>query len=182
MIAKEISNLKPKKAVCSNDIQTKILKNFEDLFATFMYNNYNKSLLDGTFPEELKTAKVAPFYKNKNCTDKNNYRLVSIWSNISKIYGRYFYNKMYDYYDRIFLKYQCGFSKWQSPLNCLHYLTEKIKQARDNNNVFAALLTDLSKAFDCITHELLNTKLNAYGDDVVLVSLLLTLNRFDLLF
>ena len=52
-----------------------------------MYNNYNKSLLDGTFPEELKTAKVAPFYKNKNCTDKNNYRPVNIWSNISKIYG-----------------------------------------------------------------------------------------------
>ena len=44
-------------------------------------------------------------------------------------------------------------------------MSEKIKQARDNNNVFAAVLTDLSKVFDCINHELLIAKLNVYGFD-----------------
>ena len=42
-------------------------------------------------------------------------------------------------------------------------MIEKIKQARDNNNVFPAFLTDLFKAFDCINHELLIAKQNAYG-------------------
>ena len=32
----------------------------------------------------------------------------------------------------------------------------------DNNKMFGALLTDLSKAFDCLDHELLVAKLNAY--------------------
>ena len=165
MIAKEISNLKSGKAVPSNDIPTKIIKDFKDLFATFIYNNYNKCLLDGTFPEDLKTAEVVPVYKKKKRTDKNNYRPVSILSNISKIYERSFYNQMYDYFDSIFSKYQCGFSKGHSPQHCPLYMTEKIKQGRDNNNVFAAVLTNLPKPFDCIKHELLIAKLNAYGFD-----------------
>ena len=111
IIAKEISNLKSGKAVRSNDIPTKIIKDLKDLFATFIYNNYSKSLLDGTFPEDLKTAKFVPVYKKKKSTDKNNYRPVSILSNISKIYERSFYNQMYDYFDNIFSKYQCGLGK-----------------------------------------------------------------------
>ena len=72
MIAKETSNLMPRKTVRSNDTPAKILKDFEDLFATFIYNNENKSLLDGAFSEDLKTAEVAPVYKKKKRTDKNN--------------------------------------------------------------------------------------------------------------
>ena len=42
-------------------------------------------------------------------------------------------------------------------------MTEKIKEARDNNQVCAAVLTDLSKAFNCLLHDLLLAKLHAFG-------------------
>ena len=41
-----------------------------------------------------------------------------------------------------------------------------MKEARDNNKVCAAVLTDLSKAFDCFLPELLIEKLNAFGFDL----------------
>ena len=41
-------------------------------------------------------------------------------------------------------------------------MIDKWKKAVDNHNVFGAVLTDLSKAFDCICHDLLIAKLNSY--------------------
>ena len=50
-----------------------------------------------------------------------------------------------------------------STQNCLLNLLDKWKNSTDKGKAFGALLTDLSKAFDCLDHELLTAKLNAYG-------------------
>ena len=45
-------------------------------------------------------------------------------------------------------------------------LSEKLRKIRDEKGVFAAVLTDLSKVFDCIQDQLLIAKLSAYGFDM----------------
>ena len=67
------------------------------------------------------------------------------------------------YFDEIFSKYQYGFRKAYSFQQCLLALLENCKAAADKGKVFGALLTDFSKAFDCLNHELLVAKLNMYG-------------------
>ena len=42
----------------------------------------------------------------------------------------------------------------------------------DNGDAFGALMTDLCKAFDCLHHELLIAKLDAYAFDIKSVKLI----------
>ena len=86
---------------------------------------------------------------------KENYRPVSILSNISKIYETCLYNELSNYFEDIFSDYQFGFRKGISAQQCLIILIETWKKHIDNKESFGALLTDLSKAFDCVNHELL---------------------------
>ena len=62
-----------------------------------------------------------------------------------------------------FSMYQCGFRKGINPQHCLIAMLEKWNLRKDKGDSFGALLTDLSKAFECLSHELLIAKLVAYG-------------------
>ena len=45
------------------------------------------------------------------------------------------------------------------------------KEATDNNKAFGALLTDLLKTFDCLSHDLFIVKLYAYGNGIDLLNI-----------
>ena len=74
-------------------------------------------------------------------------------------------NQIYPYLKTICSKYQCGFRKGFNAQHCLIAMTEKWRQSLDSGGQAVAVVTDLSKAFDCFDHELLIAKLNAYGFD-----------------
>jgi len=60
-------------------------------------------------------------------------------------------------------KLLCGFRKGHSTQHALIRLVQKWQSCLDNNEVVGTVLMDLSKAYDCLNHELLIAKLHAYG-------------------
>ena len=86
-------------------------------------------------------------------------RPVSILTNASKTYENLIHNQLYDYFDDIISPIQLGFRKVYSTQHCLLVMLKKFKESVDKDNEFGALLTDLSKAFDCIDQKLSITEL-----------------------
>ena len=90
-----------------------------------------------------------------------NYRPVSVLPVFSKIFERLRSKQLLEFFDNILSKFQCGFRKSYGAQHCLLLMLEIWKEATDNNKAFRALLTDLSKAFNCLSHDLLIVKLHA---------------------
>ena len=62
---------------------------------------------------------------------------------------------MSQFFENILSKYQGGLQRGFSTQQCLLLMLEKWKRYVDNSKMFGALITNLSKAFDCLDHELL---------------------------
>ena len=95
-IEQQLKNLNPKKASQDTDIPTRILKE-------------NSELL----------------FKRDSRNKVQNYRPVSILSNLSKVYEKCLFNEMTTHFDDILIKYRRGFRKGFSSQQCLTVLVKK---------------------------------------------------------
>ena len=168
-IEKEMKSLNLNKASHSSDIPTNILKQNVYFFSPFILGYVNKSISSSTFPSMLKLADITPVYKKDSRYEKSNYRPISVLPNLSKIFENVLYGQISSFFENIFSKYQTGFRKDFNPQSCLVAMIEKFKKSLDQGGEYAALLTDPSKGFDCLPHNLIIAKLHAYGFDKALL-------------
>ena len=156
-------NLDPKKVAQKDDMKTNLLKKNADPFCEIRMwrHQWFNSFLQNFPPNWNKRTSYQHIKKSK--LSKENYRPISIHPNVSKIYKRCLYDQIASYFEHIFSRYEYGFRKGYSAQHCLLATVEEWEKVVDEKGVFGALLTDLSKVFDCIPHDLIIAKLEANG-------------------
>ena len=162
-ISKQIDKLSSRKATGHDGISTKLLKLAKPVVVEPIRNMVNLSFSTATFPNRLKTAQVVPIHKKNSTLDKGNYRPVSILPIVSKIFERSINSQLTDYFNNHFNPYLSAFRPGYGCQSTLLKTVEDWKRALDDNKYVAAILMDLSKAFDCLPHDLLIYKLQCYG-------------------
>ena len=139
----QLVKLDPKKASPQEAIPAKILQANADLYSSPLTGIFNNLVVDCAFPDDLKLADISSLCKKDDNMRKQNYRPISLLPAVSKVLG--------------------GFRKGYNTQHVLLNFLQKCKASLDNKELAGAILMDLSKAFDCINHDLLIAKLAAYG-------------------
>ena len=138
------------------------MKENAKFFAGQICHQFNEAICSSKFPATLKFANVTPVFKQGTRNLKDNYKPISVLPIISKIFEKLICRQLSNHFNNIFPKLKCRFRKGFNAQHCIFLMIDKWKKAIHNNKVFGSLLTDLSKAFDCVCHDLPITKLHAY--------------------
>ena len=161
-VKKVIKYLHKNKSAISSCISVKVLIDSVDTYLPIFTDIITNSIRNGTFPEELKLAKVTPLFKKADLFDKVTYRPVSLLSHISKVYERIIFNQIMTYFEPYFSIYLTGFRENHNTQHSLLKMLELWTESLDKSKSVVAIFMDLSKAFDTLNHDLLIAKLEAY--------------------
>ena len=158
-----LKSIDSKKSIDVDLIPPLIIKEAAEVLAKPLTNLINQSIRQNEFPSKAKIAAVLPFFKKDDRCLKNNYRPVSVLSALSKIFEKILKHQIVDFMDSICSPYVSAYRKNYSTHHVLIRLLEEWRKGLDDGYLVGAILMDLSKAFDCIPHDLLIAKLHAYG-------------------
>ena len=162
---KMIDALKMKTATGYDEIDTRLVKDLKKEISKILTDIINLGYEINDFPECMKFAIIKPIFKKDDRNDISNYRPIAILPAISKIIERSATNQLTPFFEvnQKLTASQHAYRKFHSPITCLTESLNFIYRTIDSKEHVALITLDLSKAFDCLNHNLLLQKLQNLG-------------------
>lgn len=160
-----IKSLRENTAPGFDNISTKLLKEVATEVSRPLCHLINTMFTTGKCPKHFKIAVVTPIYKGGERNRVENYRPISLISNISKIFEKALKERLVKFVNKcnLLCDLQFGFRDNRSTDDAIACLTKQIYNHLESSRPCAAVFLDLSKAFDTVCHRRLMSKLYSFG-------------------
>ena len=157
-----------------DNIPMKVIKTVIHEIVNPLTHIFNCSFLTGIFPDKLKISRVRPIFKKG--PNNYNYRLISILPAFSKILEKLIFVRLDNFLkiNNVISNSQYGFRKERSTTAAILSLSDHILKSFDAKEFTMGVFLDLSKAFDCVNHDILVRKLKFYGIRDTAIKLLIS--------
>lgn len=157
--------LKNKKSAGPDDVPMFLIKRILKFIIEPITYLVNLSFHTGIFPDLLKEGKVIPVLKKNDRTSLENYRPVTVPFGFSKVFEYAYLDRLTSFINKfkILSSNQHGFRSGMSTISATHSFYDEIIRCIDAGECPVGVFCDLSRAFDCVNHDILINKLDDYG-------------------
>ena len=165
VVCEVIKSLEPKNSTDLDGLNSKILKKVAIEISTPLAHIFNLSFRNGVFPKLLKKSRIVPIFKSGDPNLCDNYRPISLLSQISKVLEKLVSYRLTNHLDinKLLYKHQYGFQKFKSTEHNLIHAINVIGKALNDNEYCVGVFFDLKKAFDVCSYDILIMKLEKMG-------------------
>lgn len=167
-----IQNLKNNKAPGVDGITNEQIKYAGEKLIKILTKFFNNICRNKEIPENWKMAKIILIFKKGDKHKIENYRPISIISNIAKVFAKVLKNRIKKHYNDTQPEEQAGFRTGYSTITNLHIINQILEKSEEYNLKIHLAFVDYTKAFDCVSHSFLFKAMSNQGYSLEIIKII----------